>query len=184
MSQIGDFLERARAADAPPVCWDEPPWDGAQAALHWLRLAPPPSRRTVAARPVSRDEVARLCVAMVATCFDGPGPPSWSSHGLETALDAVAAATGDTPEPLLVAAWNELGTRSLDRVTNNFCRALGICVLTWEPKERPWDLRWMLEPGTQAQLCLRYWTMAKRPELWNDELEATTVASLGPHAEP
>ena len=178
VSEIGDYLQRAASGAPPLVRWKQWPWDGAQAALYWLRFAPAPPANVDARRPVPPADVRRLCDAMVEHFFIGTRAPTWSSHMLETALAAVAIATQHTPEPLLVAAWARLGARPLDRVTKNFCRALGVSVLVWKPKDRPWDLRWMLEDGNPAQLCLRYFTMAKRPELWTDELEAATLAVL------
>lgn len=163
--------------------WSVHPWAAAQPALHWLGVAPAPDNAK-AVRALEPDDVDLLCDAMVSQFTAHGEELTWSSHMLETALDAAAAAAGGPPEPLLAAAWRLLEERALSRTTANFCRALGISVRVWTPVDQPWDLTWMLEDGTDAQVALRYWTIAKRPELWNDEITASTWQVLARHGLP
>lgn len=93
---------------------------------------------------------------------------------------AIAEANAGSPEPLLRAAWRLLADRSLDENVYEFCRALGRAALA-SYRTAGWDLTWMisgLDAAGPAQRCLGYWTLALRPELWNDDLEEKTSALL------
>jgi hypothetical protein len=140
-------------------------------------MAPAPEDG-VTRRGLDPGDVDLLCDAMVADFASHGDELVWSSWRLESALDAAAAASGGVPEPLLAAAWRLLEPRALDRVTANFCRALGTFARVWKPAELPWDLTWMLAEGSDAQVALRYWTIAKRPELCSDERAASTERVL------
>ena len=140
-------------------------------------MGPAPGEST-AGRALEPADVDLLCDAMVAEFAAHGDELVWSSYLLETALDAAAVASGGVPEPLLAAAWRLLQERDFDRVTANFCRALGSASRVWKPADLSWDLTWMLVEGSDAQVALRYWTMAKRPDLWTDELEASTQRVL------
>jgi hypothetical protein len=126
----------------------------------------------------SAELVASTCDRMLAALVLTDGRLAWSSQMLDDALAATAEAVAGVPEPLLRSAWRHLAGRHLDDNVYELCRALGRAVLGGYRRDAGWDLTWMLGDAGPAQLCLRYWTLAVRPELWDEPTERATLAVL------
>ncbi len=163
---LREVLRRGDAGDAERIDWNAAPWDAAQPGLHWLGLAPP--RDDPPTTTLTTDDAALLCDHMMARIVVDSGELAWSSFMLQTALEAIARGLGGAPEPLLQGAWRLLESRPLDANVHAFCRALGRQTLGRLARDEAWDLHWMLEDGSDSQVCLRYWLLALRPGHWDD----------------
>ncbi len=177
MTELSEYLASATSGDQPVVDWSAPPWVAAHRALLWLRIAPEIATPPLA--PLSTSDTMLLCDRMVARFVNADGSLAWSSHMLSTALEAISFAVRGAPEPLLRAFWELLRDRHLDTLAFNFCHAIGIEVLSRRRVDTGWDLSWMLTSTLPCQVCLRYWTIALRPEIGSDELDAETRNILG-----
>jgi RimJ/RimL family protein N-acetyltransferase len=120
------------------------------------------------------DEVTLLCRATMRAIFSDEGTIAWSSAMLEHAMQAVATAVGNVPEPLVRAAWDALATRPLDESCYQFCRDFGRHLLSGFRGHPGWCLDWMLGKCAPSRACLRYWTLGVKPELWQADVEAAT----------
>ena len=170
-------IERYLLAPSPDgVDWAEYPWSAAYPVLAWLELAPR-GLKVERSLPLDEASVMTLATAMYGRLCQEK-VLAWSSHMLETGLGALRDACGGPPEALLKVVWEESKDRLLDSNYYEFCRALGRSILAAHRTETGWDLMWMLNPESDPQRCLMYWTLAVRPDLWTDEVEEATIASL------
>jgi hypothetical protein len=93
MIDLEGYITSTLAGARPKVDWNEPPWAGAQAALHWLGVAPAPTGGTY--EPLSSADAERLSDRMLRTFVDAGQGLAWSSARLETAAGTIAAAVQD-----------------------------------------------------------------------------------------
>ena len=175
MTELSEYLEQAATGDAPHVDWSHQPWAAARAALAWLGLASAITPQSSGAL-LSTADAKLVCDYMMRRFVDESGRLAWSSHMLETAAEAAASSAGCPPESLVKSAWDFLALRELDALVYEFCRAFGGVLLS--RRDRGWDLGWMRSSASPSQACLRYWTLAIKPELWEGEVELATMKTL------
>ncbi len=173
MTDTGDFLASLGASDDGI----DTRWKSAQPALRWLGLTTEHFQPEPEATRLGEDDVALLTDAMMRR-FVQTDELAWSSYMIETGLRAVADIVLGPPEPMLKAAWRLLANRRLDENSYQFCRSFGRGVLSNYRKATGWDLRWMLGPASDCQVCLRYWTIGVLPDLWSDEAEDQTESMI------
>lgn len=177
MTSLTEYLTNPAVRASASIDGGHAPWAAAWPCLVWLGMIsehPPDVTGTL-----TPQEIDALSVAMMARFIDTQGQLCWSSAMLESALAALSASTHEAPpEGLLRAAWNLLLSRPLDRLIFEFCSALGHIVLGGWRKVPGWNLTWMLGSCSDAQACLRYFTMGLSPDLWTDALEHETTTIL------
>lgn len=178
MTEIRRYLECAANGRLQHVDWSRPPWAAAHAALSWLGFAPSAVPPATTRAVVSMSDAEAICDVMASRFLDESGQLAWSSNMISTALRAVATAVGGPPEALLKSAWQLLADRELDKTVYEFCRALGNEIRTQFRAGADWDLKWTRSATTPSQMCLRYWILAVRPELWDHEVEEATMDVL------
>jgi hypothetical protein len=180
MTDLSAYIAAAEAGARPEVDWNEVTWSAARPALAWLRLAPDGAIPDHVRRLCAED-VETLSAKMVAAFVLPDGRLAWSSHLLSTAFNAISIAEAGPPESLLHAVWELFRDRELDKLIFNFCQAIGIELLSKRSIYRGWNLLWMLDSKIPSQVCLRFWTLALRPELWSADLERETQEILSEH---
>lgn len=178
MTEISQYLEKAEGTPPDDIDWSSPPWVAAQPLLAWLGIAPQVAPLTPTTALLSDSDARLICDRMMLRFADKSDRLVWSSYMLSTAVKGVARAVGGQPEPLLKSAWDFLAERKLDKDVYEFCRALGSAVRAQHGASTSWDLEWTQSPATPSQACLRYWILAVKPELWDGEVETTTMSIL------
>ncbi|MGB1016726.1 MAG: hypothetical protein ACPG4T_21485 [Nannocystaceae bacterium] len=172
------FLELAQAGACPAFDASKPPWEAALPALAWLGFCERREQFTPPAVALTADEAGLLCDAMFTQFVVDTCELAWSSWMLDKALEAIAHGVAGPPEAMLRCAFERLRGRSLDRNVYEFCRALGRAAVAGYRHHTGWDLTFMSQEGTPSQVCLRYWTLGLKPELWDRFVEEETMAIL------
>ncbi len=183
MTDLETYLAVTSTGEMPGVEWAAAPWAPARPALHWLGLAPD-GDAVATAEKLSPADAQLLCNRMLASFRASDGQLAWSSWLLKTAVQAIAFGVSGPPEPLVRAAWDLVGDRTLDENCYNFCRAFGSVIVARRPIDTGWDLSWMLSSQRPSQACLRYWILGVKTDLWTEQVKNETTSILSAYPFP
>lgn len=177
---LQEFLNRA--SDGSQVDWSTTAWRAAQPIFEWLGYAEVRDGGSTEPPPLDPKDLDILCRQMFLRFHTSAGELAWSSRMIGEAVEAVARVVDGPPEIFVRAVWSCFNDVPATPLVFEFCRALGTTLLSrYRGSDFGWDLGWMTGPATPSQLCLRYWVLGLRPDLFDDSLFSKTQSVLEAH---